>query len=171
MLYLRWCYCPLLILIAWCMCGIDWDEHFRRLFSLTVPPPMKILPHWLKKPSFSIRKERRLVPVSVFHSEMRLLPVALWLSFLHDACDMTNSMMHAWVLAVEVPLTSYHLFLSETSVRWLPCASILIQGKPKKGSCLCGWGLCLEFITILVLFYKKYFWMLLVWYLYMFGWN
>lgn len=103
----------------------DWDEHFRRLFSLTVPPPKKILPHFLKKRSFSIRKERRLVPVSVSHSEMSLLRVALWLSWLHDACDMmtdmTNSMMHAWVLAVEVPLTSYHLFLSVTSVRWLPC--------------------------------------------------
>jgi hypothetical protein len=60
---------------------------------------MKILPQFLKKRSFSIRKERRLVPVSVFHSEMRFLPVALRLSILHDACDMmtdmTNSMMHA----------------------------------------------------------------------------
>jgi hypothetical protein len=74
-----------------------------------------------KETIFLDPQRKKACAVSVFHSEMRLLPVALWLSVLHDACDMTNSMMHAWVLAVEVPLTSYHLFLSETSVRWLPC--------------------------------------------------
>jgi hypothetical protein len=156
MLYLCWCYCPLLILIAWCMCGIDWDEHFRRLFSLTVPPPMKILPHWLKKPSFSIRKERRLVPFPSFILKWGscLLPFGYLFCMMHVTWPTAWCMLECSQLRFpwQVIICS---FLRRVSA---DCpASILIQGKPKKGSCLCGRGLCLEFITILVLFYKKYF--------------